>query len=295
MSNNINICSGLLQLNYAEIKSKITNQKLFGLDVLQQYLFRFCEAIITGNNSIASQLNFYDISPSVLLYGQPNTGKTTLCYLLFNQIKEEVTNDINFYTLNVGRMLDPSLGQSSRNLEQIFKELKTICIEGTSIFLLLDELDTFCMSRSRTQEHDAVRRAMTTLMLEMDQLKLERHLLLFGITNVPYLLDTAVVRRFAIKKSMNLNLSLDYFESYIDYLNKPLNLTLTKEEIDKIYDIYQRRSFSCGDIKGLYQTLFIDSLCTEKSVSMNQLLIKAFETGFSSGEHLQALSQELSQ
>lgn len=66
-------------------------------------------------------------------------------------------------------MLDPTLGQSSRNLEEIFEQLKTLCKNGSSVFLLLDELDAFCMSRSRIQEHDAIRRAMTTLMLELDR------------------------------------------------------------------------------------------------------------------------------
>jgi Cdc6-like AAA superfamily ATPase len=66
---------------------------------------------------------------------------------------------------------------------------KNICSDGTSVFLLLDELDAFCMSRSRAQEHDAVRRAMTTLMLELDKLhpSTTMRLLVFGITNVPNL------------------------------------------------------------------------------------------------------------
>ncbi|MEH2359234.1 ATP-binding protein [Nostoc sp.] len=180
MSNIVHNSSGLLQLKSAEIKKNIANHKLFGLDKLEEYLFRFCKAILTADASMLSHFSIYDLAPSVLLYGPPNTGKTTLCYLLFYRIKQEITNEINFYALNISRMLDPALGQSSRNLEQVFQDLRKICSDGTPVFLLLDELDTFCMSRSRTQEHDAVRRAMTTLMLELDKLKSEQQFFCLG-------------------------------------------------------------------------------------------------------------------
>jgi SpoVK/Ycf46/Vps4 family AAA+-type ATPase len=297
MSGIIHASSGLLQLTHAEVKRKIAHQKLFGLDELQKYLFRFCKAILTADASMLSHFNLYDLASSVLLYGPPNTGKTTLCYLLFNQIKQEITNDINFYALNVGRMLDPALGQSSRNLEQIFQDLKNICSDGTSVFLLLDELDTFCMSRSRTQEHDAIRRAMTTFMLELDQLKsgASQQFLLFGITNVPHLLDTAVVRRFSVKKSVDISLSWKDFGLYIDFLNKPLKFTLMPEEANKLYDIYKHRSFTVGDIKNLYQSLLVDVLCADTSaICMPQKLVEIFENGFSSSEHLKETSKELS-
>ncbi|MEB3123695.1 MAG: AAA family ATPase, partial [Snowella sp.] len=80
--------------------------------------------MLNANSSRLQDFSFYDLAPSVLLYGPPNTGKTSLSYYLFDRIKNEVTNEINFYTVDVGRMLDPSLGQSSRNLEQIFEDLK---------------------------------------------------------------------------------------------------------------------------------------------------------------------------
>ncbi|MBD2778964.1 ATP-binding protein [Iningainema tapete] len=296
MSGIIHGCSGLLQFNHAEIQRKIVHRKLFGLDELQNYLFRFCKAILTADASMLSYFSLYDLAPSVLLYGPPNTGKTSLCYFLFDQIKQEVTNEINFYTVNIGRMLDPALGQSSRNLEQIFQELRKICLDGTSVFLLLDELDTFCMSRSRAQEHDAVRRAMATLMLELDQLNsaTNQRFLLFGITNVPQLLDTAVVRRFSLKRSVDSSLSREEFKLYVDYLNQPLKVTLTEKEADKLYAIYQQREFTVGDIKSLYKDLLVDKLCADSSIYMQERLVEVFEKGFSTHQHLKDVFKELS-
>jgi SpoVK/Ycf46/Vps4 family AAA+-type ATPase len=295
MSSIVQGSSGLVQLTHAEIKRRITYQKLFGLDELQKYLFRFCKTILTADNSVINHFNLYDLAPSVLLYGPPNTGKTTLCYLLFDQIKQEVTNEINFYTVDVGKMLDPALGQSSRNLEQIFQDLKNICSDGTSVFLLLDELDAFCMSRSRAQEHDAVRRAMTTLMLELDKLhpSTTRHLLVLGITNVPNLVDTAVVRRFALKQYVDAHLSLEDFKSYLGYLNNPIKCKPNEEEMQKLYNIYKSRSFTTGDIKALYKILFVDVMCSDISGNLLGRIVELFEKGFSTRDHLAKTSVEL--
>jgi SpoVK/Ycf46/Vps4 family AAA+-type ATPase len=295
MSSLVQSSNGLVQLTHGEIKRLIAQQKLFGLDELQKYLFRFCKTMLTSNDSLLKQFSIYNLAPSVLLYGPPNTGKTSLCYLLFDQIKQEVTNEINFYNVDVGRMLDPALGQSSRNLEQIFQDLQKVCSDGSSVFLLLDELDSFCMSRSRAQEHDAVRRAMTTLMLELDKLQPSnsRNLLLFGITNVPNLVDTAVVRRFSLKHYVDANLSWDEFKSYLDYLNQGIGYNPDQEDLQNLYEIYKRRSFATGDIKALYKVLLIDVVCGGKDISISERLIDLFEKGFSTDEHLNQTYKEL--
>ncbi|MFB2833918.1 AAA family ATPase [Floridanema evergladense] len=286
--------SGLLQITHAEIKRRIAHQKLFGLEELQKYLFRFCKTVLTADGATIEGFSLYDLAPSVLLYGPPNTGKTSLCYLLFDQIKREVTNEINFYTVDVGRMLDPALGQSSRNLEQIFQDLKNICSDDeSSVFLLLDELDAFCMSRSRAQEHDGVRRAMTTLMLELDKLhpSTTNHLLVFGITNVPELVDTAVVRRFSLKHFVDAKLSWNEFKFYLEYLNQPLKYNPQEEELNKLYEIYKARELTTGDIKGFYKVLMVDVVCND-NVSVKNRLINLFEEGFSTRAHLSQTYKE---
>lgn len=103
--------SGLYQLTSAQIEEKTKSQKLFGLKEIEKYLFNFCKSILTAKDHDLSNFNLYDLKPSVLLFGPPNTGKTTLCHLLFKKIKKEITNEINFYSVDVGRLLDPSLGQ----------------------------------------------------------------------------------------------------------------------------------------------------------------------------------------
>lgn len=289
--------SGLINLTSAEIADRVGHQKLFGIDSLREYLFNFCKIFLEAQASDIKTIQELSLSPSVLLYGVPNTGKTTLCYLLFQQLKQEVTNEINFYSVDLGRMLDPSLGQSSRNLEDIFEELKAVSRKGSCVFLVLDELDSFCMSRSRTQEHDAIRRAMTTLMLELDKLhapKENNNILIFGITNVRDLLDTAVVRRFSLKQEMQPTLDNDSFKQFVIYLSNLVDFRIDGEVIESLFNIYKDRQMTAGDIKNVYKEIYINSVCHEiDNQEISEKIISLFEKGFSTGEHLAKTKEEL--
>jgi SpoVK/Ycf46/Vps4 family AAA+-type ATPase len=288
--------NGLIPLTSGEIKDRINHQKLFGVDDLFEYLFNFCKICLTADQKQIDNFSYYDLTPSVLLYGVPNTGKTTLCYSLFDKLKQEVTNEINFYYLDIGRMLDPALGQSSRNIGDMFDDLKSKCKNDSSVFLLLDELDTFCMSRSRTQEHDAIRRAMTTLMQELDKLNPSKDskLLIFGITNVPELIDTAVIRRFSLKKEMQTSMDLDSFNNYLKVLGTTIKYLPSVEIQKQLYDFYQKRNLTAGDVKNFYKEIYIDFLCKNKEESLiEKKILDLFEKGFSTCEHLVTTKKEL--
>ncbi|MFM6137902.1 MAG: ATP-binding protein [Sphaerospermopsis kisseleviana] len=288
--------NGLIQLTSAEIRHKINHQKLFGVDDLFEYLFNFCKICLTADQKQIENFSYYDLTPSVLLYGVPNTGKTTLCYSLFDKLKREVTPEINFYYIDIGRMLDPALGQSSRNIGDIFDDLKSKCKKDSSVFLLLDELDTFCMSRSRTQEHDAIRRAMTTLMLELDKLhpSKDNKLLIFGITNILQSIDTAVVRRFSLKKEMQTHMDVSSFNNYLEVLGDTIKYSPALEIKQQLYDLYQQRNLTAGDVKNFYKEIYIDFLCKNVEQSLiEKKIIELFSQGFSTSEHLAATKKEL--
>jgi SpoVK/Ycf46/Vps4 family AAA+-type ATPase len=152
------------------------------------------------------------------------------------------------------------------------------------------------MSRSRTQEHDAIRRAMTTLMLELDKLhpSKDSKLLIFGITNVPELIDTAVVRRFSLKKEMQLQMNLDVFNNYLKDLGDILKYFPSEEIRKQLFELYQTRNLTAGDVKNFYKEIYIDFLCKREEQSLiNKKIIELFSKGFSTCEHLVTAKKEL--
>lgn len=56
MGNLVSGSSALLQLTSSEIKCKINQRHLFGLEELQKQLFGFCKTILTADKPLLSQL-----------------------------------------------------------------------------------------------------------------------------------------------------------------------------------------------------------------------------------------------
>jgi hypothetical protein len=89
-------------------------------------------------------------------------------------------------------------------------------------------------------------------------------------------------------------LSWDDFKSYLGYLNKPIRYNPTEAELQKLYDIYESRHFTTGDIKALYKILFVDLICVDISGNPLNKLVELFEKGFSTHDHLAIAFEELS-
>ena len=109
---------------------------------------------------------------------------------------------------------------------------------------------------------------------------------MFGITNIDYLIDTAVIRRFSLKYSINAKLRQDEFCDYIEYLSEPIKYKPEPEDLIQLFEIYKDRSLNLGDIKSFYKNLLIDIICEDKENPVRDKLFNLFKEGFSTDEHL---------
>ena len=222
-----------------------------------------------------------DYLPTILLFGPPNTGKTTLVYRLFNELKD-INNNINLYYLDFSSVMSSEYGGTSKNLVSAFDSLTSDCSIENPKILLIDEIDQFCMSRSKDNEHDASRRAMTSLMLELDHLHPSNieGLIVIAISNVESMLDPAIVRRFNLKISIKEQLKFDDFKTFLQDLGQLFPNVNFKDEYSNLYEIYKEKRLTVPDIKGCFRdavssTSTIEEI-TEKSV------IEAFNNSYSS-------------
>jgi SpoVK/Ycf46/Vps4 family AAA+-type ATPase len=127
----------------------------------------------------------------LILHGPPGTGKTLFAYVLAGEL------NLPLYHVNLDSLVSSYLGETGKNLKMIFDEAsKEDCV------LLLDEFDAIAKHRDDTQELGELKRVVTVLLQNIDNLN--PHTILVAATNHEHLLDPAVWRRFAYSVKMDL-------------------------------------------------------------------------------------------
>lgn len=121
----------------------------------------------------------------ILLYGPPGTGKTQLAKAAATESKS------SFFSLSSSDIVSKWLGDS----EKVIKNLFIAAREKAPSVIFIDEIDSLCSTRSGV-ENDSIRRVKTELMLQTQGVKTTDKVLLLGATNLPWDIDSAMIRRF---------------------------------------------------------------------------------------------------
>lgn len=141
----------------------------------------------------AELLRSYGIEPRnrLLLSGPPGNGKTSVAEAIASELM------LPFYVIRYEGVVSSFLGETAARLDNAFEFARTRrCV------LLFDELDTIAKERSDEHETGEIKRVVSTLLLQIDQLP--AHVLLVGATNHSELLDRAAWRRFQIRAELKL-------------------------------------------------------------------------------------------
>jgi SpoVK/Ycf46/Vps4 family AAA+-type ATPase len=153
---------------------------------------------------------------SAMLTGDSGTGKTTFVQFLSKKF------DMPMFYINFSWLIDSKLGKSSQNIREVFhfaREHKCI--------LMLDEID--CIARERNKgdscEHEFSNMTITILQ-ELDQLR--SNVILIAATNVPNLIDKAVLRRFSIIHEVTKP-TITEIKEMADKYQKSINMQLYSE------------------------------------------------------------------
>ncbi|KAI6652588.1 Vacuolar protein sorting-associated protein 4-like [Oopsacas minuta] len=124
---------------------------------------------------------------NILLYGPPGTGKTQLAQALANEFNAKC------FSISSADILSSWVGESEKFIKNLLRIAKEQ--EGYSL-ILFDEIDSLCRQR-QSNEEDYSRRIKTELMQQMEKgAHANCKLSIIGITNCPWELDKAFLRRF---------------------------------------------------------------------------------------------------
>ncbi|XP_049849562.1 vacuolar protein sorting-associated protein 4-like [Schistocerca gregaria] len=122
----------------------------------------------------------------ILLYGPPGTGKSFLAKAVATEASAK------FFSISSSDLLSKWLGESEKLVRQLFalgQELKPSII-------FIDEIDSLCSVRNDS-ESESTRRVKTEFLIRMNGVGNDLDgILVLAATNVPWLLDSAIRRRF---------------------------------------------------------------------------------------------------
>lgn len=122
-----------------------------------------------------------------LFQGAPGTGKTETV----KQMARILNRDL--YTVDFSSIVDSKLGQTQKNLTQLFKEINGFS-QPDKILIMFDELDAIALDRTNNNDLREMGRATTTVLKGLDSI--DDRIVLIATTNLFKYFDKALIRRF---------------------------------------------------------------------------------------------------
>lgn len=173
---------GETQLEMASIV--MPNPELNVLPVLNLLVQEKIETFLEERRKISMLLE-KNIRPSnsLLLIGQPGTGKTMLARYIATSL------DKNLIVLDLSASMSSLLGKTGHNLKKVLQYAK----QSGSV-LLLDEFDAIAKRRDDNTDLGEIKRVVNVLLMELEDWPISS--VLIATSNHPELLDRAIWRRF---------------------------------------------------------------------------------------------------
>ena len=215
-------------------------------------------------NSSKLEVQGLDIPKTLILYGQPGCGKTSIAHYISNQ------TGLPLILARLDSLVSSLLGSTAKNIRKIFDYAG----EFPSI-LFLDEVDAIAKARDDQKEIGELKRVINSLLQNMDAMP--KHCVLIAATNHPELLDRAVWRRFLQK----VEVKMPKDKELVDLIR-----LFCGEDQDKIADLILNtkgminlfEEISPSDMKNLFDRAKVKGILEgQNDLSISHLLFSIYE------------------
>lgn len=122
-----------------------------------------------------------------LFEGPPGTGKTESVKQVARVLAREL------YSVDFSSIIDSKLGQTQKNMAEVFSEIKMLP-RPDNVIILFDEIDAIAMDRINSQDIREMGRVTSSILKELDNL--DARVIFIATTNLYKNLDKALTRRF---------------------------------------------------------------------------------------------------
>lgn len=186
-----------------------------------------------------------------LLEGMPGSGKTEAAKQIARLL------DRTLYCVNFDNLIDSKLGQTNKNISQVFAELNSLP-NAERVVVLFDEIDVIALDRVNSHDVREMGRATSTILRELDRLTdLNRDIVIIATTNLYKNFDKALVRRFdavvnfdRYTKDDLIEVGVYYFSSFVkNFKGIAKDMRLLK----KIMSVSPKLPFP-GELKNIIKT-----------------------------------------
>lgn len=162
----------------------------------------------------------------VLLYGPPGCGKTLIAKAVANSIAKKLGHltgkEVRSYFLHVKgpELLNKYVGESERQVREVFKKAKERAADGNPVIVFFDEMDALFRTRGSGISSDIESTIVPQFLSEIDGVESLRNVIVIGASNRQDLIDPAVLRagRLDVKVKVgrpDASAAKDIFSKYV--------------------------------------------------------------------------------
>lgn len=180
----------------------------------------------------------------ILFFGPPGCGKTLLAAAIATEI------DAVFYSVDASSIMSKWLGESEKNVADLFSSARQAAQAGRPVIIFIDEVDSLVGIRG--DEVGGEVRTRNQFLKEMDNVldkKHQTHVYVIGATNKPWALDEPFIRRFQKRIYVSLPTTegrKQLFEIYA----KDLKLA---SDVDPALLVERTEGYSGSDFRDIFQ------------------------------------------
>ena len=211
------------------------------------------------SHSSELELAGLDIKKTLLLYGQPGCGKTSIAHYISEK------TGLPLIVARLDGVVSSLLGSTAKNLRRIFDYVQSMpCI------LFLDEFDAIAKARDDNHQLGELKRVINSLLQNIDGMRSD--CVLIAATNHPEMLDTAVWRRFVQVVEVGLPSEKQLLEM-IDVFSTPFSNEFTSDSQKKKVFMELVKGLSPSVIKTIFDRVKAKSVIAgSQRIETEQLL-----------------------